>query len=446
MKMPAHPATDVPWFADVPRSIRTQTVFGLVLALGVFGSFGTWAALAPLASAVIAPGSFVATGRNKIVQHLEGGIIAAILVNEGDRVVEGQELVRLDGTASHANARQLLLRQLRLEAILARLQAEAQSAESYQPPAGVTAAMADPEVRAINKSQQDSFRSARLKVANQIRLLEQNIAALEFQHGGLTAQTTSMQRQRVLLAEEFKTKASLLASGIVTRSAVSAVERAVADADGDISRLQAETKIALSQMSKFRMEIVQTRDAMSQVAIDEMQNIEAELDAVREQIRSADNVLGRTTIVAPASGVVVRIHYHTAGGVIESGKPILEILPLDVPLIIETQIPRMQIDEVRAGQHAAVRLSALNQRTTPVLEGEVIYVSADSIQAGATGEQGNIYLARVSVSAAELARVAGFTPTPGMPAEILIQTHERTFFEYLMKPIVDSMARSFRED
>src|SRR5690606_39174990 len=159
---------------------------------------------------------------------------------------------------------------------------------------------------------------------------------------------------------------------------------------------------------------------------------------------NARSVLGRTAIQAPVSGIVVRSYYHTGGGVIESGRPIMEILPSGEPLIIEAQVPRMQIDEVRLGQSASIRLSALNQRTTPILEGEVIYVSADAVTASGSSPSKEIYIVRVEIPGEELHRVKGFNPTPGMPAEILIQTRERTFFQYIAKPISDSMARAFR--
>ncbi|MBZ9604362.1 HlyD family efflux transporter periplasmic adaptor subunit [Phyllobacterium sp. KW56] len=176
-----------------------------------------------------------------------------------------------------------------------------------------------------------------------------------------------------------------------------------------------------------------------------MQSAEAELDTIREQTRQAASVLDRTVVKAPVSGTVIRLYYHTSGGVIETGKPIVEILPTGVPLIIEAQIPRMQIDEVKEGQEAHVRLSGLNQRTTPIINGRVDYVSADSMADTTSAQKQDIYLARISIPANELARIRGFTPTPGMPADILIQTHERTFFEYLAKPVIDSMSRAFRE-
>lgn len=433
------------WYADVPRSIRTQTIIGLALMFVVGGGFGAWAGFAPLASAVIAPGSFVATSKNKIVQHLEGGIIRDILVDEGDRVQAGQDLVRLDETAALANARQLELRKLRLEAIQARLQAQARGADDFVPPASISEKFDDAEIKAIIDSQRENFRSTRAKLDNQLRLLRENTVALTFQLEGIRAQVDSMRRQKAILQNELDVKTSLLQKGIVTRSSISLLERAVADAEGDIARLEAEGRISETQIGKYRLEMAQVADSAQKTAFDEIQTVEAELDSVREQILNARSVLDRTMIRAPVSGIVIRSYYHTSGGVIESGRPIMEILPSNEPLIIEAQVPRMQIDEVHVGQSASIRLSALNQRTTPILDGKVIYVSADAVTASVASPVKDIYVARVEIPTEQLHRVKGFNPTPGMPAEILIQTHERTFFEYLAKPVTDSMARAFRE-
>jgi HlyD family secretion protein len=269
--------------------------------------------------------------------------------------------------------------------------------------------------------------------------------SLEFRAEGYETQRLAMVRQSDLLKEELAGKLQLLQDGFIRKTETNAIRRAIADAEGQIGRLASEVSETKAQIKKHREQLLQTEASYRQAAVDELQSIDAELDGVREQSRNAQNVLKRVTINAPVSGTVVRMHYHTPGGVIESGKSIAEILPTDVPLIIETQIPRTDIDSVRVGQAATVRLTALNRRTTPVLNGKVFYVSADSLRDANPMQQREVYIARVSLSANELQRVPGFSPTPGMPAEIMIQTAKRTFFEYLSKPIVDSMQRAFRE-
>ncbi len=433
------------WYAAVPRSIWKQTTAGLLLLAISFGGFGGWALTAPLAAAVIAQGSFVATGQNKIVQHLEGGIIKELLVGEGDHVVADQPLVLLDETAAQANERQLFFRQARLEAIVARLTAEVHGAETIKFPPQIAENRHDPEISAIVESQLLNFEGSRSKLRSEIGLLDQNIEALKFRAGGYEQMLKAATTQLTLLREEYDGKKILLDKGLMRGTEIKAIKRAMADAEGQIGRLSAEISETGSQIAKHKQQMDQTENAYRQAALDELEGIEAELDSIREQSREAKNVLRRATIQAPVSGTVVRIYYNTSGGVIESGKSIMEILPSNVPLMIEVQIPRTEIDNVKVGQKATVRLVALNQRTTPVLEGEVYYVSADSLPDSSAQSPQEVYLARVNLPVSQLALVPGFAPTPGMPAEILIQTAERTFFSYLSKPIKDSMGRAFME-
>lgn len=439
------PAMD--WYHEVPRSIRSQTVSGMILIGLAFGGFGTWSFTAPLAAAVITQGSFVATGQNKIVQHFEGGIIQEILVKEGDTVTEGEPLIVLDSTSARTNDRQFFLRLARLEAINARLLAESQQFDAIRFPDYLTSRGEDAEIVEILDGQKRNFDGFRAKMGSDISMLESNIRSLTFRANGYEGQRNSMQRQLAFLKDELEGKRTLFNQGLIRKNDINALSRAIADAEGQIDRLQAELDQTKSERNKIEQQIGQTKATYKQSALDELQNIEAELDEVREQRENAESILKRTTIKAPVSGTIVRLHFHTAGGVIESGKSILEILPAGVPLIIETQIPRSDIDAVRAGQHAVVRLTALNQRTTPILDGMVSYVSADSLPdpKGANTIARDVYIARISLTAQELLRVKGFSPTPGMPAEVMIQTAERTFVDYITRPIVDSMARAFRE-
>ena len=435
----------VEWYAAVPRSIWKQTTAGLLLMVATLGGFGTWAFTAPLAAAVVAQGSFVATGENKIIQHLEGGIIKELLVGEGDLVRSGQPLVLLDETAAQTNERQLFLRQARLEAIVARLTAEVSGAETIEFPRLIDDNQDNPEIADIVESQRLNFAASRLKLRSEIGLLDQNIEALEFRADGYEQQLKALDTQLALLRDEYDGKKILLDQGLMRGTEIKAIQRAIADVEGQMGRLSAEISETGSQIAKNKQQIGQAENAYRQAALEEREGIEAELDSVHENLREARNILRRATIHAPVTGTVVRAYYHTAGGVIESGKAIMEILPSDVPLIIEAQIPRTEIDNVKVGQKAAVRLIALNQRTTPVLNGDVYYVSADSLPDTSGPIRQEVYLVRVNLPPNQLALVPGFTPTPGMPAEVLVQTAQRTFFSYLSKPIKDSMARAFME-
>ena len=402
--------------------------------------------LAPLAAAVIAQGSFVATGQNKIVQHLEGGIISDILVKEGDHVTEGQIMLTLDQTLALATNRELDLRRIRLEATQTRLVAEHEHHETLTFPPHLEAERSDPEAAMILDGQSLAFQASTASLANDVSVISRNLEALDIRTTGYSIQLKATRSQLGLLGEELESKSKLVESGLSRRSEALALRRAMFEADGQVGRLEAEIAELTEMRAKFEAQIIKTRDEYSRNALTQLQTIESELESVREQLRKSANILDRTHVIAPVSGTVVRLYYHTTGGVVETGRPIVEILPADAPLIIEVLVPRANIDSVNVGQMATVRLTGLNQRTTPVLHGTVDYVSADAIADGSNGTRREVYLSRVTVSSAEMQRVQGFSPTPGMPAEIMIQTEERTFAQYLAKPVMDSMTRAFREE
>lgn len=434
------------WFDTVPRSVRGHAVFGLTLLVLSFGGFGWWAFTAPLAAAVISQGSFVATGQNKIVQHLEGGIIESIAVREGDRVEEGQVLLNLDQTAARSVERELTLRLWRLEAIEARLLAQSEGREELVFPAHLEETRGtDLEMAGILEGQTIAFSAALAQLRNELRLLQRDVEALAIRSAGYRSQLDSARTQFEILSTEFAAQSGLLEQGLARRGEVATVQRAMVDAEGELGRLQAEIDEIEEVTARYEAQMESVTDVARRTALEELQATQTEIDALRERLHSAQAVSDRVEILSPVAGTIVRLYYHTAGGVVETGKPIAEILPADEPLVVETLVPRNQIDSVREGEPAMVRLTALNQRTTPVLNGTVDYLSADSVSDQSDGTLREVYIARVSLTPEELGRVAGFVPTPGMPAEVMIQTHTRTFVDYLVKPITDSMSRAFRE-
>ena len=435
------------WHHEVPRSIRRHAITGITLMAIAFGGFGYWAFTAPLAAAVISQGSFVATGRNKIVQHLEGGIIDNIYIEEGQFVDQGDPILSLDQTTAEASEREFHLREMRLQATSERLLAEYGEKEQliFSEPLR-EAARKDPEVARTLDGQRLTFDITRKGLLNDIVLLDNNIETLKIRGRGIDAQLAALQLRSDILAEDITDKTGLLESGLVRKGELNALRRAQAEAEGQLARLGAEGEEVRQMLEKHHAQIARARALYRQKALDDLGPVAADLESVREKARAARGILNRAVVRAPVTGTVVRLYYHTPKGVIETGKPIAEILPADAPLIIEAQVPRTEIDNVGLGQQATVRLIALNQRTTPVLYGEVIYVSADSVPDDVGGMTQEIYLSRISISQNELERVPGFRPTPGMPVEVMIQTRERTFADYITRPVTDSFTRAFREN
>ncbi|MEO1066282.1 MAG: HlyD family type I secretion periplasmic adaptor subunit [Pseudomonadota bacterium] len=437
------------WYASIPRSGKWPTIGGILVLLMTFGGFGVWASTAPVAGAVISSGTFVANGQNKIIQHLEGGIIREILVKEGDIVEEGQPLIKLDETAAKANLRRLILRKVRLLVTAARLKSEADHHEAIELPATISDQAKEADVRRIIISQAFAFDTRKRNLQSEIDVLERGIDALKARIEGAEAQHEAVIDQQVAFTEEVKVKKGLLRKGHVSKTEVLRLQRAQANLRGEEGRLLSDIDDSKQRIERARAQITQLRNQASQNAVDELHRIQAELDDVREQISAATDVLERVDIIAPVRGVVVRLQYHTPGGVIEGGRNVMEILPILDDLIIQSQILPKDIDNVQIGQEAAVRLPGLNQRTTPILNGQVIYVSADVLpneQRSAQAQIGSdIYVARIKLDAREIGAIDSFRPTPGMPAEVYIRTRDRTFFDYLVEPIRDSFNRAFRE-
>lgn len=436
------------WYADVPRDGRRAILVGMcTLIFGFFG-FGVWAGLAPIEGAVLAPGTFVATGQNKKVQHLEGGVIDQILVREGDLVEAGQPLIRLDEVEQRASLRRLQLKRDQLLATGARLLAEVEGRATANYPQSIIDRASDPDVAAIIATQTQDLRARLDRLNSEVAVVERGMVALREAIGGHKLKRDSVDAQLALINEEMAAKAQLLAKGLVRKPEYLALQRVAASLKGDIGQLTAEIAEGEERVTRGMEQIEQLRTAAIQTAMEKLQDVRSEFTDVAERIRAAENVLDRIEILSPVRGVVIKLMYHTLGGVIAPGATVLEMLPVDEELVIEARVMPKDIDALASGQDAVVRLSTLNQRQTPMVKGKVIYVSADTVQdQAATSNQPsrNVYIARVALDHEELRKVHDFRSTPGMPAEVFIKTGERTFLHYLLQPLIDRATRAFRE-
>jgi HlyD family type I secretion membrane fusion protein len=441
------------WYRGVPISAKWPIIIGLGALLVCGGGFGTWAAMAPLKSAVVAAGRFVATGQNKLVQHLEGGIIREILAKEGDLIEGGQVVIRMDETSSRVKLRRLVLRKLRLLAMQSRLQAEVRGEPAMEMPAELVAVAGDSEVQAIFAQQRSELQARRAALAAEEQVLRKEIAAIEESLHGYEAQVTATKQRLAIFKEELQVKTKLLSNNLIRKTDVLSVQRAEADLSGDLGELVSRMADANERSARANQRIVHLKALAVKTAVQELREAETEFDDVLEQIHAVQDVVNRTEVRAPERGIVVKVNYHTAGAVVAPGAVIMELLPVGGELIIEAHVKPSDVAHVTVDQQALVRLTALNQRVTPTIAGKVIYLSADALteQAPAIGNNGgsvrkDYYVARVRLDKSDVhARLAGFAPTPGMPADVYIQTGERTFFEYIMRPVMDTFSRAFRE-
>jgi HlyD family type I secretion membrane fusion protein len=425
--------------------IGRWTTIGLTVAFVTFGGFGSWAALAPLSSAAMAPGIVKVDSNRKTIQHYEGGIIREILVRDGDLVAEGQVIVRLDdldAQADHGSIRgqldALLAREARLIA-----QRDGKDAITF-PTRLVDRTGQDPELATILEGQKRIFEDHARALAAESGIWASRAEQYRAQIAVLESQIETLEIQATSFEEELVVARDLFERGYERKPRVLALEREVTRTRGEIVANRGRILALSEQVTEAQAQIVSMRETRAKSVSEELRQVQTERADLAQREQKSDARVGRRDLVAPQAGVVMNLRYFTAGGVIAPGAEIMDIVPAEDNLVIEARVRPLDINIVRPGLTASVRLVAFKQRSTPTLEGRVTRVSADALADPRTGEI--YFLATVEVGPSELARAPGVTLYPGMPTEVAIVTGERTLVAYLTQPLTDSFAHAFRED
>ncbi len=431
------------WAASVKTSVTKPAIIGLTV-IGMFmGGFGLWAASAPLAGAAIAPGVIAAKGQNMKIQHFEGGIIEEILVKEGEAVTLGQALLKLDPTEALSIRNRLTKSLVALEARVVRLQAERDGVDMVYS-RELAERAAELGLKGVLLEQESEFSKRADRYLTDARILDQQIAALEEQIGGLDAQMKSTQEQISVLSDEIRVKQRLLKRKLTNRSEVLRLIRNRSELEGRIGGYLASVGEAKSSITEARQRKSRLQAERAENAVTALNEVRTQITDSLERIQSAEAVLSRIVIRAPTDGVVVNLSKNTPGSVVSRGEDLVVLLPTGGELIVEARLSPQDVDVVTVGQTANLRFSALNARTTPEVPATVTYVSADRIIDPATNE--SYYTARLAISDQLPENITTAQIFPGMPVETYIETGDRTFLEYLGKPLTDSFNRAFRED
>jgi HlyD family type I secretion membrane fusion protein len=415
----------------------------LVVFLGV-GGFGFWAATVPLAEAVVASGMIKVDSNRKQVQHLAGGIVKEILVNDGDQVRQGDILLRLDETQAATSL--AILRDGYDAAIAqeARLKAERDDSESIVFPEEMTNRHGDPKIREIIKAQSALFQARNSALAGKVQILERQIAHLREDIQGLKAQKSAKSRQLGFVYDELKSMQVLLEKGMTGKQRVLELEREAARLEGEHGEHQSAIAAAKTSISVKELEIYQVEKSFRESLVNELKEVQAEIFDFRERLNSARHVFQQTVVRSPVDGVVVDSGVHTIGGVVNPGETLLEIVPLDDDLIIEARIDPQDLENLKPGLPAAVKITAFKQRETPELAAVLKYLSADALQDQYTGQA--YFIARLEVPASELLLLGvNQKLQAGMLADVFIRTGERTALKYLIQPLRDSFRRAWLE-
>lgn len=429
---------------ELREVIKGPVRFGLIVTGAVILFFVVWSGLAPLQSAAIATGTVVLKSNKKTVQHLEGGIISEIMVKEGDIVEVGQPLISLNHTSANARQELLLGQLLVAKATEARLNAERDKKDHVEFDPELLQRQNDPEIEKIIENQKKLFSTRIDSLNGQINILKQKIEQSNEQLAGLDAQRKATQSQLRLIKEELVAKKQLLDKGYVKKPEYLALQRNQANLEGQEGQYTSEIARTKESITETQLQIISAKNEFDKEAAADLKEVQSQISDLKEQLLASSDILERTVITAQQAGKITGLQYHTVGGVISPGAPILDIVPMNDKLVIDAQVSVNDIDIVHAGLTAKIMLSAYKARAVPRLDGMVIDVSADRFTDPNSGVP--YYKARVEIDADNLKKLTSDVELyPGMPAEVFIVTGEGTFLDYLFEPLTQSFRRAFKE-
>lgn len=423
--------------------------FGLAVSLFLVFGVGVWSAFANISGAVLSQfAELRVEGKRKVIEHLDGGMVAEILVRNGDVVKAGEVVMRLDRTAVAANLAITDGQLDELTARSARLEAEAHDAKTLKlGPSARDRVATRPTAAEMLEGQRSLFQARLATMEKQMEQLRGRVDQIGDQIDGAQAQIKALDRQLALIGDELKSSRSLLRKGLIQKSRVLALEREEARLAGERAQLVSQVAQLRGRIGETELRMLELRANRREQAIAELRDVKAQLAELREKRTTLADQLSRMEIRAPDDGVVHELAVTTVGAVVTSAKPIMYVVPTNEKLVVEARIETISRDQVRPNQDAMVMFPGFNQRTTPTVKGIVTKISADRQFDEAT--RAPYYLVEVTLPDDQLKKLRDSITTdlaPGMPAEVQIQTGERSAASYFIRPLGDYFSKALREE
>ena len=430
----------IPWFDGDRRLRRLGYWLTAVLILGC----GVWATFAPIDTGALAPGIVQVEGKRKSVQHLEGGIVAAIMVSNGDSVSKDDPLLSVDVTQANAELLILAGRRIDLQGKLDRLVAERDDMDSLRFSEGLRGLGEDDDRAATAMASESTlFTARRADRDGEVQLLLQQQAQLSEQAAGFEAILASSNTLLSSLDTEIADLAELLRDGYVDKQRLRELERSRSRVLGEIAETKSKIASANVAIAESQLQIVQLNKRFKSEVVDELKQIQTALYDVTQQFNTVLDRVERAIIRSPADGFVLNTSTTTVGAVISAGEELMEIVPHDKALIIEARVSPFDIDRVQTGQSAEVRFAVF--KDAYLVTGELTKLSADRLIDSSTNTP--YFAAGVAIEQGDFERFYnGARLVPGMPAEVLIKTGERTFIDYILSPLKRTFSTSLLED
>ncbi len=433
-------ASGPPDVATLLKRWRLQGAMAVVVWLLLFVG---WAMLAPISGAVVGGGLVKVEANRQTVTHRDGGIVAKVMVREGQIVTKGQPLIlledmRVDSTVDLLEA-QLVAERLRQS----RLEAEAAQRPAWTPPPMAGTGPVSARTTEAVARERSAFDARR-------RTLQGQLDSVTGQMTDTEAEIKAHQRNNVasaealkILREEVASNEQLLQENFVNRTRVMTLKRGLSDYESRIESTEAELSKARQRKAELSGRLSSLRLAYVQTATEELREAAARIVDMEEKMRAGRDAADRQVVMAPAAGRLVDLRVNTVGSAVGAREPIVDIVPSDVPLVVETKVAADAVAEVRVGQQAEVRLLGTKRRSQDLLAGQVTRVSADALVDQRTGMP--YFAVQVEIPPTPDMLATGGGLMPGMSAEVYIKTSDRTALQFLMEPLTAGLRRSFRE-
>ncbi|MDN5850172.1 MAG: HlyD family type I secretion periplasmic adaptor subunit [Nitrococcus sp.] len=434
----------------IEKDGKPRTGYRRFLAAGIagffilFGCVFSWMAFASISGAVIASGTVIVRGKPKLVQHLDGGIVKEILVENGDLVKAGDVLVRLDETLLVANLEIYRNRLREALARKARLETERDGADKIIFDDAMLRLAGISDGPGNRRGQERLFDARRTSRLGQIAQLREKINQFHNQIAGVSGLMKSRKEQLGYVLKELAGIRTLQEQGLAPETRVLEQEARRADLEGQLSQNQADLARIENSIRETEISILQIDREFQEKVLSELRDVSTQADDLVQQILATTKQLERIDIKAPVTGLVHELNVDTVGGVVPPGGTLMQLIPAGKTLDLEVKVDPRSIDQLHLGQMAMIRFPAFNQRTTPEVFGHIEEISASSVIDEKTGVA--FYRADISVPPAEITKLGKLTLVPGMPAEAFIQTSPRTVLSFIMKPLKDSVMHVFREE
>ena len=416
--------------------------WGIVL-IGVFG-FMLWASLAPLDQGVPLSGTVVVASSRKMIQHQIGGTVDEVLVKNGDQVKAGQVLVKMNGVAANSNAEVSRVQLFSAQATEARLLAERDNSPKVVFSEDLEKAKSDPRVANNILLQQQLFTARQGSYRNEIAAVNENIAGLMLQLNGLEESMVNKKLQQQYLKEQLDGLRDLAKDGYVARNRLLDMERTYLQVSSSISEDLGRIGQSRRQVAELKLRKLQRQQDYQREVRTQLSDIQKEAEGLENRLKSLDFDLDNTLVRAQADGTVVELAVFSKGTVVPSGFKLMELVPKDDALIVDGMLPVHLVDKVHVGLKVELIFSAFNTNTTPHIPGVITGVSADRTTDERTGQA--FYKIKAAVAPEGQKMIAHLQIRPGMPADMLVNTGERTMMNYLLKPILDRVYTSMKEE